>query len=110
MTEKNTQTAPKHLSKEAKEIFNGLAADYSIDDIAGLRILRVACEAFDRAQACRNTIDRDGLTVLDKFGQVKPHPLLSTERDNRAAFLAGLKALNLDLEPVKGIGRPPGRK
>lgn len=109
MAKKSSQKAPKHLSKEAKEIFNGLAADYSIDDIAGLRILRVACESFDRAQACRTAIDRDGLTVLDKFGQVKPHPLIAAERDSRAAFLAGLKALNLDLEPIKTVGRPAGR-
>ena len=109
MTKKSSQKAPSHLSKEAKEIFNGLCEEYSINDIAGLRILRVSLEAFDRAQACRKAIDRDGLTILDKFNQTKPHPLLSTERDSRAAFLAGLKALNLDLEPIKTVGRPAGR-
>lgn len=84
--------------------------EYSIDDAAGLRILRVALEAYDRAQAARASIDRDGMTVHDKFGQVKPHPLLPIERDSRAAFLAGLKALNLDLEPLQSRpGRPNGR-
>ena len=105
----NKNPIPAHLSQEARRIFKDLSADYGIEDCAGLRILRVACEAFDRAQAARRTIDEDGMTVIDKAGQLKPHPLLPIERDNRAAFLAGLKALNLDLEPVKGIGRPPGR-
>jgi len=109
MAKKSSQKAPSHLSVEAQEIFNGLCVEYSIDDIAGLRILRVALEAFDRAQAARAAIDKDGLTVQDKFGQIKPHPLIACERDSRAAFLAGLKALNLDLEPIKTVGRPAGR-
>lgn len=103
------QKAPGHLSKEAKQVWKELIDEYGIDDAAGLRIMRVSLEAFDRAQAARAAIDRDGLTVIDKAGQVKSHPLLPHERDSRAAFLAGLKALQLDLEPIKGIGRPPGR-
>jgi P27 family predicted phage terminase small subunit len=106
---KNSKSAPKHLSKEARLIFKNLCSEYGIDDVAGLRILRVACEAFDRAQAAREAIDRDGMTIKDKFGQIKPHPLLPVERDSRAAFLAGLKHLNLDLEPLKNRpGRPEG--
>ena len=104
-----TNKIPAHLSQEARKIFKDLCADYCIKDAAGLRILRVTCEAFDRAQEARATIDKDGITVIDKAGQIKPHPLLPIERDARAAFLAGLKALHLDLEPIKGIGRPPGR-
>jgi P27 family predicted phage terminase small subunit len=106
----NSKSAPKHLTKEAKKIFKELCEEYMLDDIAGLRILRVALEAFDRAQVARAEIEKDGMTVKDKFGQIKPHPLLPIERDSRAAFLAGLKALNLDLEPLNSKpGRPRGR-
>ncbi|OPY76218.1 MAG: hypothetical protein A4E63_00189 [Syntrophorhabdus sp. PtaU1.Bin050] len=97
--------APRHLSIDARKIWREIIDEYEIDDPAGLKILRVALEAYDRAQAARETIDRDGMAILDKFGQVKPHPLLAAERDNRAAFLAGLKALNLDLEPLRDRGR-----
>ncbi len=91
-------------------MWSEILKEYSIDDAAGLRILRVALEAFDRAQAARAAIDKEGMTVMDKFGQIKPHPLLPIERDSRAAFLAGLKALNLDLEPLQTRpGRPSGR-
>jgi len=101
---------PKHLSKEAKQIWRGLIAEYQLDDTAGLRILQAALEARDRAAAARSQIDKEGMTILDKFEQVKPHPLLACERDSRAAFLSGLKALNLDLEPLRDApGRPPGR-
>ncbi|MEI6610990.1 MAG: P27 family phage terminase small subunit [Deltaproteobacteria bacterium] len=102
--------APKHLSKEAKQIWKEILAEYSINDAAGLRILQVALEAFDRAQAARAAVDKVGLMVIDKAGQVKSHPLLPIERDSRAAFLSGLKSLNLDLEPLRDRpGRPGGK-
>jgi P27 family predicted phage terminase small subunit len=102
--------APKHLSSEAKKIWKEILDEYSIEDAAGIRILRVALESFDRAQSAREAIDKDGMTVKDKAGQTKPHPLLPIERDSRAAFLSGLKSLNLDLEPLRDRpGRPGGR-
>ena len=107
---KKTIRSPAHLSSEAKTIWKEILSEYQIEDAAGLRILRVSLEAFDRAQAAREAIDREGMTVTDKFEQMKPHPLLPIERDSRAAFLAGLKALNLDLEPLRdGPGRPGGK-
>ncbi len=100
---------PGHLSTESKAFWKQIVSDYGISDAAGLKILRVACEAFDRAQLARVEIDKTGLLVLDKFMQAKSNPLLPIERDSRAAFLAGLKALNLDVTPdVHRIGRPPG--
>ena len=89
-------------------MWNDIFTEYSIDDAAGLAILRVALEAFDRSQEAREVITTAGMTVTGRDGQVRSHPLLTVERDNRAAFLAGLKALNLDLEPLKKPGRPGG--
>ncbi len=100
---------PGHLSTESKAFWKQLVSDYGISDAAGLKILRIACESFDRAQSARQSIDETGMLLLDKFGQAKVNPLLPVERDNRSAFLAGLKALNLDVTPdVHRIGRPPG--
>lgn len=102
--------APNHLSKESKKIWAEILTEYSIDDAAGLRILRVALEAYDRAQSARTAIDKTGMMFNDRFGAPKPHPLLPIERDSRAAFLAGMKALNLDLEPLRDRpGRPSER-
>jgi P27 family predicted phage terminase small subunit len=99
---------PDHLSREARKLWRELAEEWGIDDRAGTAILDKIGEAYDRANGARQAIDRDGLTITDRFGVEKPHPLLACERDARAQFLAGLKMLNLDLEPIKGIGRPPG--
>jgi hypothetical protein len=62
-----------------------------------LALLRTTLEAHQRTRHCREAIDRDGEALADRFGQLKPHPLLAAERDARSAFLAGMKALNLDL-------------
>jgi hypothetical protein len=47
-----------------------------------------------------------GLMVTSRLGEQKPHPLLGIERDSRAAFLAGMRHLNLDYEPVAPTSRP----
>ena len=106
---KNQTKPPAHLSTESKTFWKQIVDDYSISDAAGLKILRVACESFDRVQAARQAIDTAGMLLLDKFGQSKINPLLATERDARSSFLAALKALNLDVAPdCHRIGRPPG--
>lgn len=102
--------APGHLSKEARRWWRELQAEYQIDDAAGLLLLQTACEAHDRMKMAQAEIERDGQTVMDRFEQPKPHPMLTVERDARAAMLAALKQLNLDLEPLRdGPGRPGGR-
>ena len=102
-----SQKPPSHLSTAAKRLWNDILDEYAIDDPAGQIILRVALEALDRSQEARKAINKAGMTVTGRDGQVRSHPLLTVERDNRAAFLAGLKALQLDLEPLRdGPGRP----
>jgi len=106
----STAKAPKHLSPEARRWWRKLQEEYAFSDEGGLLLLQTALEAFDRMRAAQAAIGQDGATALDRFGQLKAHPLLSVERDARAALLAALKALNLDLEPLRdGPGRPPGR-
>ncbi|WP_373054598.1 P27 family phage terminase small subunit [Thioalkalivibrio sp.] len=105
----STTTPPKHLSADAKRWWRRIQAEYDIDDDAGKLLLQTALESFDRMRNCQAAIERDGELVRDRFDQLKPHPLLSAERDSRAQMLAALKALNLDLEPLRDrVGRPAG--
>jgi P27 family predicted phage terminase small subunit len=102
--------APASLSVEARRWWKKLVSEYDIVDAAGLLLLGTALEAFDRMRDAQATLERDGATLSDRFGQVKAHPATVTERDSRAAMLAGLRALNLDLEPLQPRhGRPSGR-
>lgn len=100
---------PKHLSPAAKRWWRSLTQEYAIDDQAGLLLLQTAMEAHDRMKAAAERINQDGEAIEDRFGQVKPHPLLNAERDARSQMLAALKQLNLDLEPLRDrAGRPGG--
>lgn len=90
--------APSHLELPEKQLWLGLTGVHRFDDAASLAMLRTTLEAHQRARRCRERIDAEGETIRDRFGQLKPHPLLPAERDARAAFLAGIKALNLDVE------------
>ncbi len=99
---------PKHLSSEAKKWWEQVVADYTIDDAAAL-VLLTACEAFDRRREAREMLKKEGLVVQDRFGQPKPHPAASIERDAAATLLRAWRVLGLDVEPPGPIGRPPGR-
>ena len=102
--------APDYLTPESKTLWDSILSEFEIDDCAGLKILSTGLESYDRAQKAREQIDEEGMTLVDRFGISKPHPLLASERDSRAAFLSALKQLNLDLEPLKkGPGRPPSK-
>ncbi len=70
--------------------------------------LEAALESFDRMRESQRLLAAEGLVVRDRWGQAKPHPAAAIERDSRAAWLRGLAALGLDLEPLRdGPGRPP---
>jgi phage terminase small subunit len=88
---------PKHLERPEQSLWKEIVTTYRFDDAAALTMLRTALEAHQRARRCRERIDADGEAILDRWGQLKPHPLLAAERDARATLLSGLKALNLDL-------------
>ncbi|GMR20200.1 MAG: hypothetical protein BMS9Abin36_0795 [Gammaproteobacteria bacterium] len=101
---------PKSLSTEAAKWWKKLAKEYVLDDEAGLLLLQTAFEAFDRMRQAQKQINKEGLTIKDRFGQDKAHPLCTIERDSRSQMLQALKTLNLDIEPLRdGPGRPGGK-
>jgi len=63
-------------------------------------LLASTLDAHQRARRCREAIEKDGESVRDRFNQLRAHPLLTAETHARAAFLAGMKALRLDLSGV----------
>lgn len=64
-------------------------------------------QSFDRWVEARDVVTLEGITVEDRFGQIKPHPAAMIERDARGAMLQGLKQLGLNAEPPQvGAGRP----
>ena len=100
-------TPPAGLPRSARRWWLDVAGAYGMTgDEAGLRLLSEAAFALARLEECRAIIARDGAAVLDRFGAARAHPLLQAEHHARSSFLAAVRALNLDVEPAKAIGRP----
>lgn len=87
--------APTHLEKETKLWWSEVAADYELEP-HHLRTLTLACEQWDRAQAARKLIKKEGITITDRFGQPKPHPAVAIARDASIAFARLMRELALD--------------
>jgi hypothetical protein len=100
---------PKGLSAAAKRWWWRLLDEHDITDAAGLLLLEQALRCFDRAEGARALLDADGAVVRDRWNQLKQHPAAAIERDSRSGTLQALRALNLDLEPLREApGRPGG--
>lgn len=100
---------PAGLSKAGSQWYQRLTTEFEIRDEAGRLLLETAMRAFDRAEAARALLDKDGVVLVDRWGQSKPHPAVVIERDARAGMLSALKMLNLDIEPLRDrAGRPGG--
>ena len=98
---------PGHLREGGSIFFRQVAEEYAITDAAGLALLARAAECTDRMDAAQKAIGEHGELVPDRYGGVKLNPACNLEKDARSGFLAAMRALNLDLEPLRdGPGRP----
>ncbi len=97
--------APSHISGRAKGLWRALVKEFALE-AHQLELLRRACEASDRADEARELLAGDGLTTVDRYGQVKPHPAVNIERDARLAEARLIR--ELALEPAEPEApRPP---
>ena len=103
---KTAKIEADEVEKHLKEI----EKQYRVDDPAGLIFIGQAREALQRMRQAQTALGRDGITVTDRYGQVKMHPAATVEKNSRLALFKALAALHLDLEPLRNApGRPPGR-
>lgn len=50
------------------------------------------------AEQCRRLVDREGVTVADRFGQIRVHPALVEERQQRDLCRRAISNLGFDAE------------
>jgi phage terminase small subunit len=101
-----TSSAPAHLSPAMAAWWRSLCRRYKFQP-QHLRVLEAACDSWDRTVAARAEVLRDGLTVPNRFGELRPHPSLATERDNRIAFVRCVRELALADDDLPRDSRPP---
>ena len=73
-----------------------VVAEEWVLDAHHLKLLAMAARAWDRCEAARAQVARDGMMVESKRYGPKPHPLLAVERDARLQFLRCVRTLGLD--------------
>ena len=95
---------PRHLSREVRAWWRVLLERYELEE-QHLRLLQLACEAWDSAQAARGALAKHGPVYVDRFGQPRARPEVAIERDARLAFARLLRELDLEGEPNPGYRR-----
>jgi phage terminase small subunit len=99
-------STPPHLRPETAEWWAEVNREFDLEH-HHRRLLRLACEAWDRGQEAREAIAEHGSVYVDRFGQPRARPEVAIERDSRISFARMLRELALDVEgPTEG-GRPP---
>jgi phage terminase small subunit len=96
---------PRHLKSAGRALWAGIVMQYRVRDAAGLVLVTTAAEALDRIREAQAAIRKHGALVADRYGALKQNPACFLERDARAGMLSALRALNLDLEPLRDRGR-----
>jgi len=85
------------LTGTALELFEKVQTRWTLDAVAS-QLLRLACESVQRANACAQITATEGLTIKDRWGQPKSHPMALLERDHRNSAANSLQKLGLNLE------------
>lgn len=97
---------PAHLRPETANWWKTVVEEFDLEP-HHLRLLRLACEAWDRGQEAREAIVEHGSVFVDRFGQPRARPEIAIERDARISFARLMRELALDVDGPDEAGRPP---
>jgi P27 family predicted phage terminase small subunit len=92
---------PSHLTNAGKKLWNDIFAEIEFDAPA-LLLLQLMCEQYDRLNEARAILAREGITMTDRFGQVKAHPAIAIEVSSVAAIGRAFRLLGFDQQPPIG--------
>ena len=101
MTKPKALSAPVGLSERSTVLW-GQIVPRRARSPERLALLQQALVALDRADQCREILEREGLTVTTKTtGAVHVHPLLKVEREQRQLFVRCWDLLSLTWDSSK---------
>lgn len=102
-----TPTAPDCLTPRAQRLWQAIIDDYDLPP-SQLEMLRQALESLSRADRAACVVEEQGMTVTDRYGCIRQHPMLDVELRNRATFarLMTLLKLHTTTERPHRPGRP----
>jgi phage terminase small subunit len=92
---------PAHLGEAGAQLWGAIVQQYRIGDGAGLILVTTAAECLDRMRQAQEAIREHGLLLADRYGGKRQNPACAVERAARDGMINALKALNLNLEPLR---------
>lgn len=93
--------APAHLSQASREWFGYVTQTWALDQ-HHVRLLVLACDAWELAEGAREALALDGLTVPTADGSMRAHPLVGAAAAARGQFASLIAQLDLDAGAPKG--------
>ena len=110
---KPSQKPPNSLGRHGKLFWKSVTEVYVISDGHHLKLLEHAALCIDRAVAAREAIAKEGITCKNRFGELREHPAMNTERQAMQVHRQLIRELGLDVEPAsvtRGPSRPGTRR
>jgi len=101
MSETTNQDAPKcpsHLSREARQLWRDVHAQFVIDSATKTLYVVEACRSLDRLRQAQKSIREHGLTTSGRYGQQILNPAVGVERTARAALMQSLRQIGFEGE------------
>jgi hypothetical protein len=89
---------PRPLGDLGRDLWNAIRLNYTPTDYIDAELLYQACAASERAESCRQLIEREGEVITTSSGCMKDHPLLKHELANRAFAARALCRIIADAE------------
>jgi P27 family predicted phage terminase small subunit len=100
-----TQNPPKHLQPATKRWWREVVTTFELEP-HHLKLLQNCCESWERAEAAREMLRKEGLTTVNRHGEKVQHPAVVIERNAMVTFNRSLRELDLDSSVVPE-SRPP---
>lgn len=104
--QKTAISPPEHLKLPTKRWFSSVVDEFDLAE-HHIKLLTLACDAWDRAVSAREAIATHGLTFEDRFGAPHSRPEIAIERDSRIGFARLIRELGLDLAGDPETPRTP---
>jgi P27 family predicted phage terminase small subunit len=98
----------KQWRKEVKNFWNQIHAEYTFQR-GELEMLTICCDTYQRFLDARDELNKNGLMLTSKTGEIKHNPCWSVERYARESFLRYMKALGISEVEKRRPGRPSAR-
>ena len=94
---------PAHLSESAQALWKRLHRTYTFDLPASQLMLTSLCDSWDHEQRCREALKDLPMTITDKHGGVRVHPLLVEARQAREQVARLARTLRIHIEASSDV-------